>query len=296
MAVTLAQLRAFVAVARTGSVQRAADELYLSQPSVSAAVAALARELGVELLEREGRGVRLSPAGAAFAPYAREVLGLLGQGAQAAREAERPQSVRIRIAAVHTAGEYLLPPLLRAYRELHPESALLLEIGNRQEVTSKVVAGEADVGVGGRPLVKGLSGRPFLDNLLIVVGSEPTVDLAQATWLFREEGSGTRAAAERYLDERGITPREHLTLGSNTAIKQALALGLGVTLTSEHAVLQELRSGELVRIPAPGTPIRRAWYTFTASRTKPRPSVRRFLAFLHSDEAQAVLRSVLQAA
>jgi DNA-binding transcriptional LysR family regulator len=194
---------------------------------------------------------------------------------------------------VHTAGEYLLPPLLRAYRQLQPETALLLEIGNRQEVRGTVRAGEADLGVGGRPVAKGLSGRPFLDNRLIVVGRDPRVDLARATWLFREEGSGTRAAGERYLAERGITPREHLTLGSNTAIKQALALGLGVTLTSEHAVLRELASGELVRIPAPGTPIRRAWYVFTASRAKPRPSVRRFLAFLYSEHAQAVLREAL---
>ena len=77
--ITVTQLRAFLAVARSGGVQAAAEQLHVSQPSVSAALAALARELGIELVEREGRGVRLTEAGTAFEPYAAQVLGLLDQ-------------------------------------------------------------------------------------------------------------------------------------------------------------------------------------------------------------------------
>jgi DNA-binding transcriptional LysR family regulator len=109
MAVTLTQLRAFVAVARHGSVQGAATHLFVSQPSVSAALAALEREVGLDLLERHGRGVRLTVAGRAYLPYAAEVLGLLEQGGRAAHEAEQPAQARIRVAAVNTAGEYVLP-------------------------------------------------------------------------------------------------------------------------------------------------------------------------------------------
>ena len=91
---TVTQLRAFLAVARSGGVQSAAERLHVSQPSVSAALGALARELGVQLVEREGRGVRLTEAGVAFEPYAAEVLGLLDQGRQAAIEADGTRKAR----------------------------------------------------------------------------------------------------------------------------------------------------------------------------------------------------------
>lgn len=293
MSITLTQLRAFAAVVRSGSVQRAAQQLFLTQPSVSAAIGALARELQVQLLERSGRGVRLTPAGSAFAPYATQVLGLLDRGREAAQEAARPELSRVHVVAVNTAGEYLMPALIRAYRDLEPGVELLLEIGNRKDVLERVASWNADVGIGGRPLSKDVIGRPFLDNELIVAGSAVPADLAAATWLLREEGSGTRAASERYLAERGIVPHEILTLGSNGAIKQALALGLGITLISSHAIGRELSTGELVRIPAPGTPIKRPWYALHAARIAPRPAVRRFLRFLHSPAAREALERAL---
>lgn len=296
MSITLTQLRAFVAVAQTESVHRAAQRLFLTQPSVSAAIGALARELQTPLLERSGRGIRLTAAGKAFAPYASEVLGLLDRGREAAQEAARPELSRVRIVAVNTAGEYLMPALIRAFRAQHPGIEILLEIGNRKEVLEKVASWHADIGIGGRPPSKNIVGRPFLPNNLVVAGATVPEDLTAATWLLREEGSGTRAATESYLTERGIVPREVLTLGSNGAVKQALTLGLGITLISEHAILRELRSGELVRIPAPGTPLRRSWYSLHASRITPRPSVRRFLSFLHSPAAQEAIAQTLGAA
>jgi DNA-binding transcriptional LysR family regulator len=131
VAITLTQLRAFLAVTRTGSVHAAAAQLHVSQPSVSAAIAALGRELDVQLFERDGRGVRPTEAAGAFAPYAAQLLGLLEQGREAAHDAARPEASRIRVIAVNTAGEYLLPPLIHAYRRLYPGSEILLEIGNR---------------------------------------------------------------------------------------------------------------------------------------------------------------------
>lgn len=289
MAVTITQLRAFLAVAEAGSVHLAARKLYVSQPSVSAAISALGKELHAELIERSGRGIRLTRAGEAFRPYAAQVLGLLEQGREAAQEAARPERNRIRVVAVTTAGEYLVPALIDAYRRRYPEAELLLEIGNRKAVLDRVASHTADVGIGGRPIAKGVRGEPFLDNDLVVVGREEGVDLAQATWLLREEGSGTRATTERFLAELGIEPATVLTLGSNGAVKEALRLGLGVTLISELAVARELRTGELVRIPAPGTPLPRPWYALLAEGVEPRPSVRRFLAFLRSDDARALV-------
>lgn len=281
MAVTLTQLRAFLAVSEAGSVHVAARRLHVSQPSVSAAVSALGRELGVELVERNGRGIRLTLAGQAFVPYAAQVLGLLDRGRDAAREAAAPERARIRIVAVNTAGEYLAPVLIDGFRRAHPDVELSLEIGNRHAVLERLASQTADVGIGGRPISKGVTGEPFADNALVVVGREQPDELAEATWLLREEGSGTRAAGERFLAELGIEPRSVLTLGSNGAVKQALRLGLGVTLISELAVADELAHGELVRIDTPGTPISRPWYALVPDGVPLRPSVQQFLAFLH---------------
>jgi DNA-binding transcriptional LysR family regulator len=292
MAVTVTQLRAFVAVADAGSVHLAARRLYVSQPSVSAAIAALGRELQAELVERSGRGIRLTPAGEAFLPYATQVLGLLERGREAAQEVSGPERRRVHLVAVNTAGEYLVPALIEAYRRRHPDTELSLEIGNRRVVLDRIASHAADVGIGGRPIAKGVTGEPFLDNDLVVVGREVPGDLGEATWLLREEGSGTRATAEGFLAEAGIQPNAVLTLGSNGAVKQALSLGLGVTLISELAVAPELASGELVRIPAPGTPIARPWYALVAEGVPPRPAVKRFLAFLRSEEAREAVRRV----
>ncbi len=293
VAVTLTQLQAFAAVVRTGTVHGAARQLFVTQPSVSAAVAALSRQLGVELVERDGRGIRLTEAGLTFAPYAAQVLGLLDEARRAAQEAASPQLARVRIAAVNTAGEYLMPPLIQAYRALHPGVEILLEIANRRTVLERVTSHQADLGIGGRPPGRELSGRPFLDNELIVVGRERPAALGDATWLLREEGSGTRATTERYLEEHGIEPREILTLGSNGAVKQAVSLGLGITLISAHAVRRELREGLLVHVPAPGTPLRRPWYSLVRSGVEPRPAVREFLAFLASVEARKAIEDSL---
>ena len=115
MSVTLTQLRSFLAVVRSGSVTAAADELVVTQPSVSAAITALSREVGTPLLERDGRGVRPTPAGDAFAPYATDVIGLLEKGRQAAREAVAASERVLRIAAVTTAAESFVPGLMQAF-------------------------------------------------------------------------------------------------------------------------------------------------------------------------------------
>ncbi len=291
--ITVTQLRAFIAVARAGGVQAAAEQLYVSQPSVSAALSALARELGAELVEREGRGVRLTEAGAAFEPYAAEVLGLLDQGRQAALEVDRIRKARIRVVAVNTAGEYLLPPLIQAYREAQPGAEILLEIGNRETVLERLSSHRADVGIGGRPPGGELDGSPFLENELIVVARDAPADLGRATWLLREVGSGTRAATERFLAERGLEPPERLTLGSNGAVKRALELGLGVTLISAHAVTRELREGQLVQIPVAGAPLVRPWYILLPRRVPTRPSVRSFCDFLQSADARRFIETAL---
>ena len=119
-----------------------------------------------------------------------------------------------------------------------------------------------------------------------MVGRDRDVDLAAAPWLMREPGSGTRATLEAYLSTQGIEPPERLTLGSNGALKQALIVGMGVTLISRHAVARELDEGLLAMIAAPGTPLHRPFHLLMPRTPTPRPAVRRFAAFLHAQAAR----------
>jgi DNA-binding transcriptional LysR family regulator len=194
---------------------------------------------------------------------------------------------------VNTVGEYVMPPLIHAYRLIRPDAEILLEVANRRAVLDLVESSQTDVGIGGRPPGRHIVGRPFLENELIVVARRQPDDLAAATWLLREEGSGTRATVEGFLSERRIEPRETLTLGSNGAVKQGVLLGLGVTLISTHAVARELRAGDLVRVSVPGTPLSRPWYTLVARGRAPRRAVGEFLEFLHAPTAAQLIDQAL---
>jgi len=298
VAITLTQIRAFLAVKNTGSVHAAAGQLLVSQPSVSAAVASLARELGTVLFERHGRGVRLTESGEAFAPYASQVLGLLEQGRDAAQEAARPENSRVRLVAVNTAGEYLAPPLIQAYRQLHPGVSVLLEVGNRATVFERLESRRADIGIGGRPAGRSLTGYPLVGNELVVVGREVPADMARTPWLMREEGSGTRLATERLLADLDLGSAEagapeFLTLGSNGAIKQGLIAGLGVTLISRFAVARELRDGTLCESGVAGTPLTRPWHVLFSSSGLRRSAVSAFGEFLRSAQGRAVIEKLL---
>ncbi|HEY1275413.1 MAG TPA: LysR family transcriptional regulator [Thermoleophilaceae bacterium] len=299
MAVTLTQLVAFLTVVRRGSVTAAAKELVVTQPSVSAALSALERELGVELTERAGRTLRPTPAGAAYAPYASDVLGLLERGARAAREAAFVEPRTLRISAVMTAGEYLVPQLIQAFRERNPGLEISLDVGNRELVFRRLLDHEVDVAITGRiPDEERLVGRDFADHdfALITAAGDPLArrrwvaveELAGRPWLLREPGSGTRTLCEEYLAGLGIEPNV-LTLGSNGAIKQAARAGLGIALQSRAAVALELELGLLGTIsPRGGLPHRR-WHVVRAATGPERPEVEAFMAFCTSPAARHAL-------
>jgi len=299
MAVTLTQLGAFLTVVRRGSVTAAAEELVVTQPSVSAAVSALERELGVRLTERAGRTVRPTAAGAAYAPYAADVLGLLEQGVRAAREAEEAHPHTLRISAVTTAGEYLVPQLIQAFRERRPDVEISLDVGNRELVFQRVLDHKVDVAVTGRiPDDERFHGVDFADNpfVLITSADDPLArrrsvgieELVARPWLLREPGSGTRTLVEEFLAARGIEPTM-LTLGSNGAIKQAARTGLGIALQSRVAVELELKLGLLDTItPRGGLPERR-WHVVRSAVGPVREDADAFMAFCTSPAARHAL-------
>lgn len=298
---TFSQLRTFLEVARQGSVRGAASALLITEPSVSAALAALRDELRVALVERDGRGIRLTPAGMEMARYAAQILGLADQAVSRAREAAG-QAAPLNLVAVTTAGEYVLPPILKVFRQDNPGVALRMEVGNRATVLERLTAREADLGFGGRPPEgRGIVGVPFLDNELIVVAphDHPLADLvhvdpaalAQQTWLVREPGSGTRETTEEFWAQHQFQVHSLMTLGSNGAVKQAAAAGLGLTLISRHAVAAELVTGILRQLPVAGTPLRRSWYVLYLEEDAPSGSCMQFLELLNSPVAQTAVEN-----
>jgi DNA-binding transcriptional LysR family regulator len=305
LAVTLTQLNAFLAVVRRGSVTAAADELVVTQPSVSAAVAALERELGAKLTERDGRGLRPTAAGRAYVPYAEHVLGLLEQGGRAAREAVEDARRTLRVSAVATAGEHFVPLLIKVFAEKHPELIISLDVGSRADVFQRLVEREVDVGITGRvPDDPWLSGEAFAPNDLVLVTacSDPLAkrttieveELGDCTWLVREEGSGSRALCLRYLAANSLSPKL-LTLGSNGAIRQAARVGLGIALMPRIAVEVELQHGLLCEVNVLAPLPRRAWHVVCVSEGPVRPELDAFDEFVRSNAARQVLARAREA-
>ena len=297
---TLNQLRSFLAVADSGSVRAAAEELVVTQAAVSASITALQKSLGVALVTPDGRGLRLTDAGASYARYARRILGLLDEAARAAAAAADPERGELRIAAVTTAAEQIVPPILGGFRRRHPQTGVRLEAGNRDRVRSLLDRHQVDLVLGGRPepawdvVVHAV--RPH--ELVVVAAPELTAaapaSIGEGAGATAEEGAGATAEAEAgataeaeavgllpwlasqtwLLREPGSGTRAStdalladldispltLMVGSNVAIRESAQVGLGVTLLSRDAVAAELADGKLAEIPVPGTPLHRDWY------------------------------------
>lgn len=298
---TPGQLRTFVALADTASVRAAAAVLVVSQPAVSAAIASLQRELGVKLVVREGRGLRLTPAGEVLAGYARRVLGLWEEARVATLSSADPEQGRLRLATVTTAGEHVVPALLASFRARYSRVEIVLEVGNRRRVWDLLLGGGADLAVGGRPPVgdelvsqaqsanelvlvaapvgtgapaKAHAGSARLDEAAPAglgsgaVRAVTVAALAEVTWLVRELGSGTRDTTEELLAGLGLDP-PRLTLGSNGAICESAAVGLGVALVSRAAAERQLRSGMLHEWRAGPLPLQRQWHLMSRAGSMP---------------------------
>jgi DNA-binding transcriptional LysR family regulator len=299
LSITLTQLRSFLAVVRTGSVTAAAEELVVTQPSVSAAVTALARELDTTLLEREGRGVRPTPAGRMFAPFAADVVGLLEKGRRAAQEAAAQAQRVLRIAAVTTAAESFVPALMHAFSTTHPDIGLTLSVANRGQVLDMVLEHDADVAFGGRPpRDERIEAHAFLPNQLVLItapddplasgSAVAPADLSGRTWLLREPGSGTRTVNEAFLSTYGIDAMT-LTVGSNGAIKQAARAGLGISFVSLDAVAAELKAKLLGSIRVEPAPTLREWHVLRSRVGPPAAVVGEFVAFVRAAAASGRL-------
>ncbi|MVO90169.1 LysR family transcriptional regulator [Streptomyces sp. p1417] len=262
----LAALELLLAVARLGSLGRAARELGISQPAASGRIRSMERQLGVALVDRSPRGSRLTEAGALVTDWARRVVEAaeaFDAGAQALRDR---RDSRLRVAASMTIAEYLLPGWLIALRARRPDTAVSLLAGNSAAVTGRLLTGEADVGfVEGVGVPAGLDGVVVAQDRLVVVVAPghawarrrapvAAAELAATPLILREEGSGTRQVLQAALGELA---RPLLELSSTTAVKSAAVSGAGPAVLSELAVGEELAARRLVSVPVDGARLRR---------------------------------------
>jgi DNA-binding transcriptional LysR family regulator len=300
---TFRQLAAFHAVARLGSVSRAAAELHLTQPAVSIQLKLLEESAGAPLLEREGRGVRLSDAGVLMADYAARILDLWREAGDEMAAQQGVFSGTLRVGAVTTA-EYLLPPLLVAFASQHPGVKVKLSVGNRDEIVHMLAGQEADLVIMGRPPAElKTTALAFAKHPMAFLASpqHPLMrerkltleDLVGANLLVRERGSGTRTTLERLYKDAGVPLRIGSEMSSNEAIKQMCAAGFGAAFLSLHTCGLELDAGLLALMPVAGNPLEREWFVMhLASRRLPQVA-QAFKQFL-GDEGQALIHNQLR--
>jgi DNA-binding transcriptional LysR family regulator len=268
--VTLHQLRVFEAVARCGSFTRAAEQLHLAQPTVSIQVRQLAEAVGMPLFEQIGKKIFLTEAGRALQGSSSELFDVWERFEMRVADLKGMKKGTLRLSTVTTA-KYFVPRLLGPFCRLYPEIDVRLEVGNRSSIVERLTRNEDDLYIMGVPprqfdIVK----HPFMENPLVVVAPAghplagrrrvPLKRLASEPFLLREPGSGTRMAGDRFLRDRGLRLDVKMELGSNEAIKQAVAGGLGLALLSLHALGPEALAGSLAILDVQGFPIRRSWY------------------------------------
>lgn len=271
---TLTQLRSFEATARLGGVGKAAAALHLAQPTVSTQLRELAQALGLTLFVPQGRGLALTPEGELLLVTARELFATWRRFEEDAADLRGLKAGRLRIAAVTTA-EYFLPDLIGPFARAHPGVEIELAVENRDAVVKRLELGDDELAVMMLPPTHlPLERWPFLENPLVVVApaGHPLTQRARSARaltlthllreprLAREAGSGTRLATDQLLTQRGVVWPPRMALGSNEALKHAVAAGMGLAVLSRHTLGADTAASGLTELRVAGFPIRRMWH------------------------------------
>ena len=265
----LKQLEAFVQVAEGGSFSRAAKELYLTQPTISAHIASLEKELNVRLFIRNTKEVSLSEDGKELYKYAKPMMDLEHKIEERFGSGEEPGKHCITIAASTVPAQYLLPAILKRYNEKYPEEQLKILEMDSAKVVLRVIDHMVDVGLTGTTLEKKHCRYvPFYKDQLVVITpntekyrklqAESADDISwicQESFIMREEGSGTRKEAEKQFARAGISVEKLDVIASienQETIKKSVSQGLGISVLSALASTNEVEEGHILAFPIPG--------------------------------------------
>jgi LysR family transcriptional regulator, low CO2-responsive transcriptional regulator len=267
---TLHQLKVFEAAARNGSFTRAAEELFLTQPTVSMQVKQLTKAVGLPLFEQVGKRLYLTEAGRELFATCREIFEKLAQFEMTVADLKGLKQGRLRLAVITTA-KYFVPRLLGPFCQLYPGIDIALQVTNHSGIVDRLKENLDDLYIMSQlPEHLDIGFQPFLENPLVVLApanhplaGEKNISLQQLSeepFILREPGSGTRTAVQKLFDEQGIKLKVKLELGSNEAIKQAIAGGLGLSVLSRHTIIPESANPELTVLDVEYFPIERNWY------------------------------------
>jgi DNA-binding transcriptional LysR family regulator len=296
---TLRQFRIFAAAARHLSFAKAAEELHLTPPAVSMQIKELEEHVGLPLFDRSGRSVALTVTGEYLLAYVRKILATLKDAEDAVARFRGLQTGRLTIGMVSTA-KYFVPRLMARFRAEHPGIEVRLAIGgNREQLAALLQSNDVDLAIMGRP-PRELTTRaePFAVHPHVIVtppghpltqiDHAPAAALADYEFLIREEGSGTRAAMEKFFADHRLAPRVAMEMTSNETIKQAVMAGMGISLLSLHTIGIELKAG-LIAVPdIEDLPLLKRWYVVNTLAKTLSPAAEAFRYFI-LEEAERFL-------
>jgi len=267
---TLPQLSVFEAVARLGSFTRAAEELYLAQPTVSVQIKKLTETVGLPLLEQVGKRLDLTEAGRELYSMYQDIFKRMAEIEDVLADIRGLKSGRLRLAA-STSGKYFAPRMLAAFVQQHPGIEVSLQIHNREILLARLTANADDLYILTNPPANGeFVKQVILPNPMVVFARAdhalaaqkriPFERLAQEPFLIREPGSGTRMTALEIFKAHGVEPKVRMELSTNEAIKQAILAGLGVSIMSRYTLGLDTEQVQLATLDVEGFPIERHWY------------------------------------
>ncbi len=291
MSFDLHRLRIFVAVAQAGSFTRAAAQLHMAQPTVSQQIGVLEDAVGAPLIERGPRRLRLTPAGEALLPYATRLALLADEALQATRAAAGVAAHTLRLGVGQTLATYLLPELLRRYRERAPHCHVRIVTGNSAALLEQVAEGSIEIALVGSPAAHpDVVVTPFMQDWLVVIvapddiwASREAVDpgeLRDRPLLTREPGSALHATVERLLGSATLASDTVIMLGETEAIKRSVEVGLGVALIQAIAVQREVALGRLRALALRGADDRRTYAWARRARQWLSPAAAALVALL----------------
>ena len=268
---TFRQLQVFEAIHRLGSFTRAAEELFLTQPTVSMQMRKLTGVIGLPLFEHVGRNVQSTEAGRVLYDACRNIFESLVNLEMKMADLKGLKRGRLHLGVI-TAAKYIAPEMLGEFSREYPGIDLSLKVTNRETVIERMHANSDDLYIMGQAPENELAVASyyFAPNPLVVMAprDHPLVgqknisleELAEEPFIIREPGSGIRDAMFKKFDSKGLRPKVKMELGNNEAIKHAVVGGLGLTVLSLHTILLEGIDGPIAILDVEGFPILRSWY------------------------------------
>jgi len=267
---TLRQLEVFEAIARLGSFTRAAEELHLTQPTVSMQIKKLTDAVGMPLFEQVGKRIYLTAAGRTLQNFSREIFEHFSRLEMQVADLKGLKKGGLRLGVITTA-KYFIPRLLGPFCREYPSIDVSMKVSNRERILERLSNNEDDLYILGLPPEDiDVIAVPFLSNPLVVLAPAdhplaqakeiPLRRLAEEPFLLREYGSGTRIATEQLFAKYNLKIKMRMELGSNEAIKQAVIGGLGVSVLSSHTLTLDFPVDRLALLDVEGFPIERHWY------------------------------------